>query len=65
MWEISAAPGVGVGSLHMKGLAIDIGLADIPLSKLRNAALAVRRGSVGYYPASDFMHVDTGRIRTW
>ena len=57
--------GVASGSLHMKGQAIDIRLADVPLAKLRNAALAVRRGGVGYYPASDFVHVDTGRVRTW
>ena len=57
--------GVAAGSLHMKGLAIDIRLADVPLAKLRSAALAVGRGGVGYYPASDFVHVDTGRVRTW
>ena len=57
--------GVAGGSLHMKGLAIDIRLADVPLAMLRQAALAVGRGGVGYYPASDFVHVDTGRVRTW
>lgn len=57
--------GVAAGSLHMQGQAIDIRLADIPLAKLRKAALEVRRGGVGYYPASDFVHVDTGRVRTW
>jgi uncharacterized protein YcbK (DUF882 family) len=57
--------GVAAGSLHMTGQAIDIRLADVPLARLRNAALSVRRGGVGYYPASDFVHVDTGRPRTW
>lgn len=57
--------GVAAGSLHMQGQAIDIRLADVPLATLRRAALAVRRGGVGYYPASDFVHVDTGRVRTW
>jgi uncharacterized protein YcbK (DUF882 family) len=57
--------GVAAGSLHMKGQAIDIRLADVPLVKLRQAALQVRRGGVGYYRASDFVHVDTGRVRTW
>ena len=57
--------GVAAGSLHMQGQAIDIRLADVPLPKLRRAALAVRRGGVGFYPASDFVHVDTGRVRTW
>jgi uncharacterized protein YcbK (DUF882 family) len=49
----------------MEGQAIDIRLADVPLGYLREAALSIRRGGVGYYPASNFVHVDTGRIRTW
>ena len=57
--------GVAAGSLHMVGQAIDIRLADVPLTTLRQAALGIRRGGVGYYPASDFVHVDTGRLRTW
>ena len=57
--------GVAAGSLHMQGQAIDVRLADVPLAGLRDAALAIRRGGVGYYPASDFVHVDTGRVRTW
>lgn len=57
--------GVAAGSLHMQGQAIDIRLADVPLGKLRNAALSVKRGGVGFYPASDFVHVDTGRVRAW
>ncbi len=57
--------GVAAGSLHMTGQAIDIRLADVPLPKLRAAAVTVRRGGVGYYPASDFVHVDTGRVRRW
>jgi uncharacterized protein YcbK (DUF882 family) len=61
----SRSEGVAAGSLHMKGQAIDIRLADVPLPKLRAAALASRRGGVGYYPGPNFVHVDTGRIRTW
>ncbi|MGE5243054.1 MAG: DUF882 domain-containing protein [Betaproteobacteria bacterium] len=57
--------GVAAGSLHMKGQAIDIRLADVPLARLHAAALAARRGGVGYYPASNFVHVDTGRVRRW
>jgi uncharacterized protein YcbK (DUF882 family) len=57
--------GVAAGSLHLKGQAIDIRLADVPLGMLRRAALEARRGGVGYYPASDFVHVDTGRVRAW
>ena len=61
----SHSEGVAAGSLHMQGRAIDIRLADVPLTTLRQAALAVRGGGVGYYPVSDFVHVDTGRVRTW
>jgi uncharacterized protein YcbK (DUF882 family) len=57
--------GVATRSLHMQGQAIDVRLADVPLDKLRDAALAAGRGGVGYYPGSDFVHVDTGRVRAW
>lgn len=57
--------GVASGSLHMLGQAIDIRLADVPLATLRDAARAMGAGGVGYYPASDFLHVDTGRVRSW
>jgi uncharacterized protein YcbK (DUF882 family) len=57
--------GVASGSLHLKGQAIDIRLADVPLARLRHAALSLARGGVGYYPSSDFVHVDTGRVRSW
>jgi len=57
--------GVASGSLHMRGQAIDIRLADVPLATLRDAALSMRSGGVGYYAASDFVHVDTGRVRAW
>ena len=61
----SHSEGVAAGSLHMQGLAIDIRVGDVPLPKLRNAALTARRGGVGYYPVSNFVHVDTGRVRAW
>lgn len=57
--------GVASRSLHLLGQAIDIRLTDVPLPQLRRAALATRRGGVGYYPGSNFVHVDTGRVRTW
>jgi uncharacterized protein YcbK (DUF882 family) len=57
--------GVASGSLHMQGQAIDIRVADVPLTGLRRAAMTLRQGGVGYYPASNFVHVDTGRVRTW
>lgn len=57
--------GVAKRSLHMRGRAIDIRLPGTDLSKLRKAALSMRAGGVGYYPQSNFLHVDTGRFRTW
>lgn len=52
-------------SLHMQGKAIDIRLPDYSLSNLRKAALSLKIGGVGYYPESDFIHLDTGRVRYW
>jgi len=59
--------GVAAHSLHLEGRAIDIRLADVPLTDLRDAALSLRAGGVGYYPSQDsnFVHVDTGRVRRW
>ena len=59
--------GVATASLHLKGQAIDIRLADVALADLRDAALSLRAGGVGYYPSSDsnFVHVDTGAVRRW
>jgi uncharacterized protein YcbK (DUF882 family) len=57
--------GVAQNSLHMAGQAIDIRVPGRHLPYVRNAALSLRRGGVGYYPHSDFVHVDTGRVRTW
>ncbi|MBF0130381.1 MAG: DUF882 domain-containing protein [Alphaproteobacteria bacterium] len=52
-------------SFHIRGMAADIRLADRDLSALRTAALAMQRGGVGYYPSSDFIHVDVGPQRHW
>ena len=57
--------GVAEHSLHMKGMAIDIRLAGVDLSRLHQAALSLGAGGVGYYPASDFVHVDVGPVRSW
>jgi uncharacterized protein YcbK (DUF882 family) len=61
----SAHTGVAEHSLHIQAEAIDIRLPDIPTSELRDAALRLQRGGVGYYPASNFVHVDVGRVRHW
>jgi len=57
--------GVAQHSLHMQAEAIDIRLLGIPTSELRDAALRLQRGGVGYYSASNFLHVDVGRVRRW
>ena len=57
--------GVAQHSLHMQAEAIDIRLRGIPTSELRDAALLLHRGGVGYYRSSDFVHVDVGRVRHW
>ncbi|MEW6705680.1 MAG: DUF882 domain-containing protein [Pseudomonadota bacterium] len=57
--------GVATRSLHMQGKAIDIRLGDVELSSLRRAALSLQLGGVGFYPGSNFVHVDTGRVRFW
>ena len=57
--------GVAEHSLHMEGRAIDVRLLGCDLETFRNAALKAARGGVGYYPSSNFVHVDTGRVRTW
>lgn len=57
--------GVASHSLHMDGMAADIFLPDRPLQTLRQAALSLERGGVGYYPKSNFVHVDVGRVRQW
>lgn len=57
--------GVAAHSLHIAGKAIDLRLRGVATSHLHLLALGLRRGGVGYYPASDFVHVDTGRVRSW
>jgi len=57
--------GVATRSLHMDGRAIDIRVRGVDLPRLRDAALGMQAGGVGYYEASDFIHVDTGRVRRW
>jgi uncharacterized protein YcbK (DUF882 family) len=65
--EFLRAHGHGVArhSLHMQAMAIDIRIPGVPTAQVRDAALALHRGGVGYYAASDFVHVDVGRIRHW
>ena len=57
--------GVARHSLHLEGRAIDVRLAGIDCAELADRALGFRRGGVGYYRKSDFVHLDTGAFRTW
>ena len=57
--------GVATHSLHIDGRAVDFFLPDCSLENVRTAAMGLRAGGVGYYPTSNFVHVDTGPIRTW
>ena len=61
----SKSAGVAKDSMHLRGQAIDVRLADVPLDKLRTVALDLQKGGVGFYPESQFVHVDTGRVRRW
>ena len=57
--------GVARNSLHLQAHAIDIRIPGVDTLTLCNAAIALHRGGVGYYPRSGFVHLDSGRIRTW
>ena len=62
---VKNSSGVARHSLHMDGLAIDIRLPGRDLAKVHRAALALKGGGVGYYPVSNFVHMDVGRVREW
>jgi uncharacterized protein YcbK (DUF882 family) len=57
--------GVAKRSLHMRGMAVDIRLTDQKTRTVRDCAVSLKSGGVGYYAESDFVHIDTGRVRTW
>jgi uncharacterized protein YcbK (DUF882 family) len=61
----SHSTGVAEHSLHMQGRAIDVRLQGFPTARLHELALGMQRGGVGFYPASDFVHLDNGRVRAW
>ena len=61
----SYSDGVAAHSLHMEGKAVDIRLPGHPVRYVGRAARALKGGGVGIYPDSDFVHIDTGRVRTW
>ena len=57
--------GVARKSQHVLGKAIDVRLEGVRTTDLRDAAIRLQRGGVGYYEKSDFVHMDTGRVRRW
>jgi uncharacterized protein YcbK (DUF882 family) len=57
--------GVAEHSFHMQGRAIDIRVEEVSSKMIRNAALNMAQGGVGYYPRDNFVHLDTGEFRTW
>jgi len=61
----AASGGVARRSLHLEGRAIDIRMPGRSLEQLRSAAISLNAGGVGYYRSSGFVHLDTGRVRTW
>ncbi|QMV18733.1 DUF882 domain-containing protein [Granulicella sp. 5B5] len=63
--EQAAYTGVAEHSQHILGHAIDIRVPGVPTARLRNAALSLDAGGVGYYPKSQFVHVDVGPVRQW
>jgi uncharacterized protein YcbK (DUF882 family) len=64
-WLAARTDGVAANSYHIKGMAIDLRCERRSLSQVREAAMSLGGGGVGYYPQSDFVHVDCGPIRHW
>lgn len=61
----SRSRGVASNSFHIQGKAVDFRIQNAPLAKVKFAAESLNNGGVGYYPRSNFVHVDTGPVRTW
>lgn len=61
----SQGSGVASHSLHLEGRALDVRIPGIELDRLKETALHLARGGVGYYPRPDFVHIDSGPFRRW
>lgn len=64
-WLRKMSHGVAEHSMHIEGKAIDIRMSDVDVHTIRQVALALQQGGVGYYPRRDFVHIDTGSVRSW
>ena len=56
---------VVLGSQHIKGRALDFRLPGVDMKKVWETAKSMKRGGTGYYKASNFVHIDTGPVRSW
>jgi len=65
MMLVRSSDGVATHSYHTKGMAIDVRMQGVSLPHLHKVAAAMRRGGVGYYPDSEFVHMDVGPVRKW
>lgn len=64
-WLIRCGHGVARSSLHLVGRAVDVRFPGVPLADVRRTALELALGGVGYYPQPGFVHLDSGRVRSW
>jgi uncharacterized protein YcbK (DUF882 family) len=61
----NSSKGVAKNSYHLQGKAVDLRIPGVPLKSLQMAALNLKMGGVGYYPKSNFVHIDSGKVRSW
>jgi uncharacterized protein YcbK (DUF882 family) len=64
-WLARRGSGVSRDSLHLVGRAIDVRFPDVTLGRVRRVAVDLACGGVGHYPGSGFVHLDSGRVRSW
>jgi uncharacterized protein YcbK (DUF882 family) len=64
-WLRKVGHGVAEHSMHIEGKAVDIRMTDVDTRTIHQVALALQQGGVGYYRRADFVHLDTGKIRSW